>query len=388
MARALLSLSLLLLLALGLAAVPRRAEAQNQAAPSGWSVCNRSSYIVEVATGRPAGRNVLVRGWTRMRPGECWTALPAPLARGVHYLYARTSTAHRGGRLFWGGPASLCVDAGNAFSIENPPVCEAMGLETRQFREVRINKRDSWRTNLREAQDYGLSAAQSAGLQRLLLDAGVQTQGRIGQMDPRRVAAALAKFRQDARLSSNTSYAQLVDALEAAARRNTDKVGLTLCNRTAGKIWAAVARRRGEGWESRGWWGIAPDDCARTIDEPLVQNVYFVHAALASQQGDRFLAAGGETFCTSPAKFAVIGREECGKRYYDESLFTAISPQGAQAMEVEFFDRDFLPPGEVPRQVAMPRAAAVAENASPAAPDRDRGRTGRTPPAPARNGAP
>jgi len=360
---------------------PAQAQTRAQVAPSGWSICNQSSYIVEVAHGRPSGKTVLVRGWIKMRPGECWTAAAAPLTRGKHYLYARTSTSHRGGRLFWGGPAPLCVDTANAFSIENPGSCEAMGLEARQFREVLITKRDGWRTNLREAEEYDLASAKTAGLQRLLIDAGVQSQGRIGAMDARRVSAAIARFRQEAKLPANSSYEQLIDALEQAARRHAAKVGLTLCNRTTGKIWAAIARRRGEGWESRGWWGIGPNGCARTLDEPLQQNVYFVHAALVTPQGDRFLAAGGESFCTSPAKFAVIGREECDARHYDDTLFTAIAPQNRQGMVVEFFDRDFLPVGEIAKPVNNPALDEVVAKSGPAAPERDSGRVGRTPPA-------
>lgn len=370
--------TLALLACFGLLLIPAGGHAQS--APSGWSVCNQSSYIVEVAHGRPSGKTVLVRGWIRMRPGECWTAAAAPLTRGKYYLFARTSTAHRGGRLFWGGPAPLCVDNSNAFSIENPGSCEAMGLEVRQFREVDVTKRDSWRTLLREAENYDLATAKTAGLQRLLLDAGVQSQGVVGEMDARRVSQAIAQFRQEARLGGNSSYEQLVDALEQAARRHAAKVGLTLCNRTTGKVWAAIARRLGEGWESRGWWGIGPNGCARTLDDSLQQNVYFVHAALVTAQGERYLSAGGESFCTSPAKFAVIGREDCEQRFYDKTVFTAISPQGRQGMVVEFFDRDFLPVGEAPKEISTPGMDKLVA-AGPPNPERDLGAVGRTPPA-------
>src|SRR5690554_1992840 len=115
-----------------------RAQAQQQQA-SGWQVCNETSFVLEAATGRPDGRAILVQGWTRLRPGECRVAVAAPLARGTHYLYARTSSAHRGGRRQWGGDARLCVDPARSFSIENPPQCQAMGLDERRFRRVQIN---------------------------------------------------------------------------------------------------------------------------------------------------------------------------------------------------------------------------------------------------------
>ena len=85
--------------------------------------------------------------------------------------------------------------------------------------------------------------------------------------------------------------------------------------------------------------------------------VYFVDAVLESQQGDRALAAGGESFCTSPTKFAIIGREECASRWYDVGLFTPISPQGRSGMVVEFFERDFLPAGAQAKHVEIPKMA-------------------------------
>ena len=137
------------------------------------------------------------------------------------------------------------------------------------------------------------------------------------------------------------------------------KAALTLCNRTAARLWTAVARRRGEGWESRGWWTLGPGGCARTIDDPLLQNVYFVQALLESPQGQRALAAAGESFCTSPAKFAILGRQNCDQRSYDAGLFTPISVQGREGLVVEFFERDFLAPGARPKELNLPQMADI-----------------------------
>jgi uncharacterized membrane protein len=230
---------------------------QQQRTPSGWQICNETGYVLEAATGRPDGRAIVVQGWTRLRPGECRVAVAAPLARGTHYLYARSSSAHRGGRRQWGGDARLCVDSSSSFTIENPPQCAAMSLDERRFRRVQINKRDTWRTAFSEATPYTTARARQAGLQRLLDDAGYDLrEGRRGA-DPRRIAQAIAQFRSTARLSPTASENQLIDALETFARRRAQQVGLTLCNRARGRMWTAIARRRGEGWESRGWWPLS-----------------------------------------------------------------------------------------------------------------------------------
>jgi uncharacterized membrane protein len=377
-ARSFISAALLagvLLLTLLGAGVAVAQQARN--APSGWQVCNETSYVLEAATGRPDGRAILVQGWTRLRPGECKTSVASPLARGTHYLYARTSGAHRGGRRQWGGDANLCVDPTSSFAIENPPQCANMGLEERRFRRVQINKRDTWRTSFAEAQPYTLSRARAAGLQRLLNDAGYDIQqGRRGA-DPRRIAQAIAQFRSAAHLQPNANEDQLLDALEQAARRRSDQIGLTLCNRTRGRVWTAIARRRGEGWESRGWWPLAPGGCVRTLDEALLQDAYYVHATLESEEGGRLLAAGGEPFCISSARFAILGREGCEQRYYSTALFTPISARDRDGLVVEFAERDFLEPG------AQPHSAQSAQTAPDVTPQVDASAGLRRPLAPA-----
>lgn len=344
------------------------ALAQQQRAPNGWQICNETTFVLEAATGRPDGRSIQVQGWTRLRPGECRVAVSAPLARGTHYLYARTSTAHRGGRRQWAGDARLCVDPTRPFQIVNPPRCSDT-YEERRFRRVQINKRDTWRTSFAEATQYSQARARQLGLQRLLEDAGYDVRGGRRGIDPRQIAQAIAQFRASARLAPSATEDQLVDALETAARRRAGQVGLTLCNRTRGRVWTAVARRRGEGWESRGWWALAPGGCVRTIDEVLIQEVYYVHAALESSNGQRYLAAGGEPFCTSPARFAILGREHCESRYYQTTLFTRIGARDRDGLVVDFEDRDFLEAGVAPRQIS-PTGAEAGDAPSTSAPRR------------------
>ena len=89
----------------------------------------------------------------------------------------------------------------------------------------------------------------------------------------------------------------------------------------------------------------------RTIDEVLIQEVYYVHASLDSPQGPRYLAAGGEPFCSSPARFAILGREHCEARYYATTLFTRIGARNRDGLVVDFEERDFLEPGVMPRQL-------------------------------------
>ena len=348
MALARLFTSFGLALALTLLAAPAHAQ-QRERQANGWQVCNETSFVLEAATAKPEGRAIQVQGWTRLRPGECRLAISAPLARGTHYLYARSSSAHRGGRRQWSGDAPICVDPTDQFQIENPPRCTD-SYEARRFRRVQINKRDSWRTSFAEAAGFSLARARQAGLQRLLDDAGYQLSDGRRTTDPRRIAQAIAQFRATQRLAPNATEDQLIDALELAARRRAGQVGLTLCNRTRSRLWTAVGRRRGEGWESRGWWPLAPGGCVRTIDEVLTQERYYVYASMETAEGARYLAEG-EPFCTSPARFAILGRATCDRRYYTTDLFSPIRTREREGLVVEFEERDFLAPGVAPRQL-------------------------------------
>jgi uncharacterized membrane protein len=321
----------------------------------------------------------MVRGWIPILPGECRQVAAAPLTRGVHYLYGRTSSAHRGGLRQWGGDAILCVNTSSSFEGQNPSSCSQMGLVDRGFRRVNINTTQRWRTSFAEATPFTLGRARQQGLQRLLSDAGYETRGPTGLTDPRRLTAALDQFRADASLPANAPDDQLMRALETLARRRTDQFGLQLCNRTTRPIWTAIARRRGEGWESRGWWQVVSGDCAAVIDEPLLQGFYFVHAVMETPQGERRLAERGDPFCISQSKFAIIGRERCEQRFYDTGLFTVVRTDGKSGLMLDFSEGDFLPPGvEQPANEAggSTRAAEAGPSAPVASPDRgvERGR--------------
>lgn len=326
------------------------AAAAPAAAEDGWRLCNKTSFVLEAATGRPDGDNVIVEGWTRLRPGECRVALPAPLRPGVHFVFARSSKAHRGGQRVWNGEVPLCVDANGSFAVESPPSCQAMGLEQRGFQAVRIDKRSGGTMTFRETEPYNKvgQSAEAAGLQRLLDDAGVASIAVDGYLR-RESRAAVASFLSDRRLSANTGDSDVIDILEDVARNRSLEVGMMLCNRTGSKIIAAIGRRRPDGWESRGWWTLDAGLCARTVDESLIAAPHYVYAEMETPQGSRALTgATSQVFCTSRSKFAILGREDCARRLYREAPFleTPIPEDGK--LVYEFFERAFSPPRREP----------------------------------------
>lgn len=331
-----------LLLSLVAVSIPARpAEAQ---APNGWQLCNQTSFVLEAATGRPEGDEVIVQGWTRLRPGQCRIAIRGPLRKGIYFVYARSSSAHRGGQRVWPGDIPLCVDSSGAFTIQNPSSCAAVGLQPRSFKAVRIDKsRGSMTFKETDLYNKAGQSAQAAGLQRLLDDAGIESQAVDGYIG-RQSRAAIADFLARRKLPPNMPDGELIDLLENEARTRSLEVGLMLCNRTESRVVAAIARRRPDGWESRGWWALEAGKCVRTIDESLISTPHYVHAELYSPEGVRELKNAETLFCTARSKFAILGREDCEKRLYHKAGFaeTAIPEDGKLVFEM--FERSFGAP--------------------------------------------
>ncbi|MEM7493106.1 MAG: DUF1036 domain-containing protein [Pseudomonadota bacterium] len=319
-------------------------DAFAQQRDTGWTVCNETSFIIETATAHFEGTGTVVNGWTRIRPGACEVVEEGPLDPGVHYLYGRSSSAHRGGLKVWSGEYPLCVDPAGSFSVENIPNCTSMGLVTERFQPVLIESGTRWRSVYNETEDFGLEEAEAAGVQRLLYDAGIFT-GRIdGNLGPR-TRRAIGDFLVSNGLDADTSNADLVDILEQAALERARNVGLTFCNRTEHRLWSAMARRRGEGWESRGWWLLEAGGCARVIDEPLLQAEHFAYAEMEMEDGSfRTITRGQDPFCVSRAKFAITGRTECEAAAFRTGRFVATPAPTERKLVFEFFERDFGEP--------------------------------------------
>jgi uncharacterized membrane protein len=347
------TLALLALLFCGATLSPEPAHAAKQ----GWVVCNATSYVLEAAVARPQDKRRITEGWIRLRPGECRQAVAAPLARGEYLLFAQSSSAHRGGRQNWTGDTPLCVDSRPSFSYENPKDCNAMGLEERKARRVTVTARENWTTWLMEADIGTLAAARASGVTRLLEDAGYEARRPDGTLKARAGPEMLARFIADARLPARASHAQVVDQLEALAKKRRQETGLKLCNRGKSKAWTAIAQRKPDGWETRGWWSLAPGGCAKVINDTLYQPIYYVHAVLESPTGDRQVAAASAPFCVARAQFVVIGQEACESRYYETKMFFSVSPQGRAGLVVDLPESAFGPP---PARRAAPRPPEVA----------------------------
>jgi len=330
----------ILLAMLGALVIPSSA----QSGPDGWQLCNRTSYVVEAATGRPDGEDVIVEGWTRIRPGHCEIALDGPLKPGIYFVFARSSKAHRGGQRDWSGRTPLCVDTNGSFAVENPLSCQSMGMEQRGFSAVRIEGKGASLT-LKETELYDKAnqSPQNAGIQRLLNDAGIFQDVVDGYLG-RESRAAINAFLAERKLPPSTTQAELIDVLEDVANRRARQVGMELCNRTGNRILAAMARSRPDGLESRGWWLIDANLCVRAVDESLITAPHYVFAEMTTEAGVRRLKNASTVFCTSRAQFAILGNQNCeGRRYRPEKFIETTPPEDGKLV-YEFFESAFGPP--------------------------------------------
>ncbi len=319
-----------------------------------WTICNESSFVAEVAVAYPEAERRVTEGWTRVRPGECQIARRAALTPGPHFIYARSSSAHRGGLREWSGTTPLCVDAGD-FTLAGDAACEDVGFETRFFLDVPVEsatKRTALvdpsfrKVNLGGPEKAAnLARLRVAGIQRLLIDTGYYDRA-IDGYTGRRTRRAIERFVADRGLSRTPQDFELIDLLEEAALRRQDEAGLKLCNRADTLVWSAIAMRSEDGWESRGWWPLGPDECAKVLDEPLNQPAYYVYASLSEPgaQDDRPLLAADEPFCLAPTRFAILGRESCAGRGYEEGRFATVLARERPFVTLEFSNSDFAAP--------------------------------------------
>ncbi len=305
MARMVLALALLMS-GLALAAPARAGE-----------VCNETSFMVEAAKAWRTADGLAAEGWVRIAPGGC--ASVGPDVETEQYLYARSTPAYTGGVREWRGSLDVCVDETD-FSFQGVADCDALGLETRQFRRLTEAERD--RAVLVELADYR-DRAEEAGLQRLLQAAGYDINiidGYAGRRTRRQIAA----FQEDAEEDFGADRGALMEALHAAALARNRNAGLRVCNEADEPLAAAVARAMGDGYEARGWWRIAPGGCAHMLSERLTAGEAFVHARLLGEGGQRRLSGSARRFCVAAGRFTTEEQENCAAIGFEAVSFMPV----------------------------------------------------------------
>jgi uncharacterized membrane protein len=299
-------------------------------------LCNRTSYVLYAATGIGSAGDIVVRGWTRIVPGSCTTAVEGDLTARDYYLYARSSAAHTGTPRAWSGQIDLCVRDKEFFLRVPRGYVQCRNSYALSFAAVATHHMRSWTTTFREAPDIAsMKSAEDAGLKRLLGDIGVRNTA-----GGKAMAAALDGFRKRMHLPQNAGADALFSALETEAMTTANPVGYSVCNDTDKPAWAALGQQKGPVFTARGWWTLAAGSCARVIDESVAGRTVYLRV---ERETGAPLVSGPEKFCVTNIEFDIQGRERCSSRGLVEAGFAATNSGGAPGFTAHVTDKGLAP---------------------------------------------
>jgi len=302
------------------------------------NLCNRTSYVLYAAMAAETGASVAVKGWTRLAPGECRSAIAGDLVASAYYIHARTSLAHAGPPRAWGGTSSFCAREGD-FALSTTPTatCDDDSFPL-AFAQIDTHHMRSWTMTLTESPAIKtLTDARLAGLKRLLHDNHLKV-GAIDGKPDKEAAASLATFRAQMKMPPNTNAADLFDALETDAMKMTAPAGYTICNDGKDPLLAAIAQKSNADFVSHGWWKIAAGACAKTITTPLATDKVWLYAQRANGKP---VVAGNAPFCVANIAFDIQGRMRCKERGLQQAGFAETVTKG-QSGHAAHIDEDGL----------------------------------------------
>jgi uncharacterized membrane protein len=295
------------------------------------TLCNRTSYILYVATSAIRAPGSDTQGWARIAPGECEVVRKEALTAESYLVHARTSIAHSGPSRAWGGAHPVCVkDADFAIRQQvTQPYCTAEDTFALPFAPLGNHGTANWTMNFDEQPAMSLSDAQLAGVKRLLRDIGYAI-GRIDGKPDKATGAALTDFRKRMRFDANAGNAELFKILEADARKKVAPAGYTVCNDTNDALLVALGQIEAgstpaKAAVSRGWWTVQPASCAKAVTTALHTDTIFL---LAQKKNGGTLVGGAQKFCTTPVAFEIRGAQNCATRALTESGFAATATKG------------------------------------------------------------
>jgi uncharacterized membrane protein len=303
------------------------------AARADLKLCNRMSYVVEVAIGVDSNATTATRGWLRIEPAQCRVMLQGAINADRIMLNARALPVYGASPLPQNGTDRLCVAQDN-FVIAAARQCRG-SQSLAAFTEIRPTDTEDGNKIAYLAEDSGYDDEQAklAAIQRLLLIAGYDA-APIDGVDGPKTRAALSAF-----LSSRGLKPEIVDAPDffdvmVKAVQQPSSNGLTWCNDTSYKIMAAVAEDDGKAVTSRGWYGIAPGQCLHADLGAKPNRVYSFAEAVdgsarpVSLKGKPLNWGGATTLCTRDSKFEISGQGDCAARGLNATGFAPVDLAG------------------------------------------------------------
>ncbi|MFZ2159010.1 MAG: DUF1036 domain-containing protein [Bradyrhizobium sp.] len=296
-------------------------------------LCNRMSYVVEVAIGIDDKAATATRGWFRIEPAACRIVAQGTLTADRILLNARALGVYGSSPVPQSGNDTLCIAPDN-FVIAAARQCRH-GQTPAPFTQIHPTQTDDGNlvAYLAEDSEYDDEQARLAGIQRLLVIAGYDA-APIDGVDGPKTQAALAAFLKNRGLAADIVQSPKFFATMIEAVQSPSSTGLTWCNDTPHKIMAAVGTDDGKTLTSRGWYRIDPGKCLHPDVTGQPKQVFSFAEAVDGENRalrikDRPLNWGGTTqLCTRESKFEISDQSECGNRGLTVTGFAAVDMSG------------------------------------------------------------
>ena len=304
--------------------LPARADLQ---------LCNRMSYVIEVAIGIEDKEVAATRGWFRLDPGQCRVVLQGEVQAESIYLHARALAVYGASPLPQSGHADFCI-AQDTFVVASARTCTRPGQRLARFTQVKPTETEKGHTAyLAEEAEYTDDQARDAGIQRLLVIAGYDATP-IDGIRGAKTDAALLQFIQDNKLTTTAAgRSDFFDTLIAAAQK-PDGTGFAWCNETTHPVMAALGIEDKGAVTTRGWYRLEPGKCLRPDMHGRPRRLYSFAEAIGSdgqpmRRSDRPLAWGGETIlCTRNVKFELSDHKDCAGNGLTAAGFASVELAG------------------------------------------------------------
>ena len=313
-------------------AAPARADLQ---------LCNRMSYVVEIAIGVEDKGAAATRGWFRIDPGQCRFVLQGEVQTGL-YVHARALPVYGASPLPQRGHADLCI-ANENFVLAGARACTARtGQKLARFTAIKPSETEKGHTAyLAEEAEYTDDQARDAAIQRLLNIAGYDVSP-IDGIRGAKTDAALLQFIADNKLTPTAAgRSDFFDVLIAAAQR-PEGVGFVWCNETSHVVMAALGVEESGSVVTRGWYRVEPGKCLRPEVKGQLRKLYSFAEAIGAngqpvQRAERPMTWGGETIlCTRNVKFELLDHKDCAGQGLISAGFATVELAGRSGTKLRF----------------------------------------------------
>jgi uncharacterized membrane protein len=304
-------------------------------------LCNRTSYVLDLAIALEDKGATATRGWFRVDPGQCRGVLAGAIEADGIYVYARALPIYAGSPLPQDGQKELCVADGN-FVIAGASACTSRnGQRLARFTAVSPTQtNEGLSAHIAEEADYDDEQARLAGIQRLLVIAGYDATP-IDGIAGAKTEAALAQFLKDRKLAADVPAGTAFFDLLVDTVRQASDTGFSWCNDTSLTVMAALGLEDHDTVVTRGWYRVEPGACLRPDVSGRPRRVFSFGEAVdqdgqAVRRADKPLSWGGTTMlCTREARFELTDQGDCVAKGLNATGFASVDLIG-RATTVRF----------------------------------------------------